>query len=413
MNNWRKKGFTIVELLVVVVVIGILASITIISYSGIQRRATVAAVQAQLSADANMLRLYNVDHGSYPTALDANNCPTTPDPDTKYCVKNMNGYTLTYSGTVSTYTLTLAKGDVSYKITESGGPIAGIVCPTGFIVVPGSPTYGTSDFCVMKYEAKADDNGDGIGDTNRDTGSRTWPGGTYPISASRKLVSTAAGYPVASISQDVLVPLASAADTVKDCPTGCHLISEAEWMTIAQNVLSVASNWSSGVVGTGYIFSGHNDTVPAGALEGDSNDLNGYSGTGQSTPSSQLRTLRLTNGETIWDFAGNVWEWSSGQVSTGQPSGMASWNWYEWTSLSGGTFTVNPFPAGTGLTNASSWNSTNGIGTVYGLTSNSSVRGFSRGGGFVYGNALSGLLAINFSASPSSGYSDISFRIAK
>jgi len=42
----QRPGFTIVELLIVVVVIAILASITIVSYNGIQSRAAVSAKQA-------------------------------------------------------------------------------------------------------------------------------------------------------------------------------------------------------------------------------------------------------------------------------------------------------------------------------------------------------------------------------
>jgi|GEM_PF-1762081 len=62
----KKAGFTIVELLIVVVVIGILAAITIVAYSGFQVRAenakTVAAVQAYRKA----LTQYATEKGSYP-----------------------------------------------------------------------------------------------------------------------------------------------------------------------------------------------------------------------------------------------------------------------------------------------------------------------------------------------------------
>ncbi len=49
MERWKRvNGFTIVELLIVVVVIAILAAITVLSYNGIQNRAYDSAIQTDL-----------------------------------------------------------------------------------------------------------------------------------------------------------------------------------------------------------------------------------------------------------------------------------------------------------------------------------------------------------------------------
>lgn len=60
-------GFTIVELLIVIVVIGILAAITIVAYNGIQTRAKNASIEQSVSTYKKALIAYATQHGSYPT----------------------------------------------------------------------------------------------------------------------------------------------------------------------------------------------------------------------------------------------------------------------------------------------------------------------------------------------------------
>lgn len=60
------SGFTIVELLIVIVVIGILAAITIVAYNGIQNRAYDTTVQSDLNAIAKKIATESVDSGTYP-----------------------------------------------------------------------------------------------------------------------------------------------------------------------------------------------------------------------------------------------------------------------------------------------------------------------------------------------------------
>lgn len=62
-----RRGFTIVELLIVVVVIAILATITIVAYNGIQQRAKSSAVAAAVASAGKKVSLYAVDNAdSYP-----------------------------------------------------------------------------------------------------------------------------------------------------------------------------------------------------------------------------------------------------------------------------------------------------------------------------------------------------------
>lgn len=62
----HRNGFTIVELLVVIVVIGILATITIVAYSNIQLRARDTVRSSDIGSIQKAIGLYYVDNGFYP-----------------------------------------------------------------------------------------------------------------------------------------------------------------------------------------------------------------------------------------------------------------------------------------------------------------------------------------------------------
>ena len=64
----RTTGFTIVELLIVIVVIAVLAAITIVAYTGIRNRAEADAGLVAATSTIKKAQAYNAEIGSYPTA---------------------------------------------------------------------------------------------------------------------------------------------------------------------------------------------------------------------------------------------------------------------------------------------------------------------------------------------------------
>ena len=66
----RQKGFTIVELLIVIVVIGILAALVLTSFAGVQARARDTERQTDINSIASQLEAYYATKGYYPTTAE-------------------------------------------------------------------------------------------------------------------------------------------------------------------------------------------------------------------------------------------------------------------------------------------------------------------------------------------------------
>ncbi|TAL14740.1 prepilin-type N-terminal cleavage/methylation domain-containing protein [Patescibacteria group bacterium] len=65
-SRQQERGFTIVELLIVIVVIAILAGITIVAYSGITARAQQSKIQQTAANVQGVAEAFNADKGYYP-----------------------------------------------------------------------------------------------------------------------------------------------------------------------------------------------------------------------------------------------------------------------------------------------------------------------------------------------------------
>ena len=130
----KTLGFTIVELLVVIVVIGILAAITIVFYTGITVKANESSIKAELANASKKLSMYYAQYESYPTTPGLNlttGCPTLPNDDTNYCIKFNSGTSITYkSDNSNSYDLTFTKNGLTFTVSQSGTIAAGTPAPT-------------------------------------------------------------------------------------------------------------------------------------------------------------------------------------------------------------------------------------------------------------------------------------------
>ena len=104
-----EEGFTLMELMIVIIIIAILTAIAVPSYMVLRDRARVSAAQSEMRAIATALEMYNVDNERYPTtseglaALETAN-PPYMDPVPTKDPWGINDYD--YDSDGNTYTLT-------------------------------------------------------------------------------------------------------------------------------------------------------------------------------------------------------------------------------------------------------------------------------------------------------------------
>lgn len=120
LKNRRQSGFTIVELLIVIVVIGILAALVITTYSGIQAKARNSKRQTDIQSLQTQLEAYFAQAGHYPSLADMNQ---TSDPN--WLSTNMKSLDKSAlqdpQGSSETLASSPAAKVYSYNVTNSSG----------------------------------------------------------------------------------------------------------------------------------------------------------------------------------------------------------------------------------------------------------------------------------------------------
>lgn len=146
MHKQRSKptGFTIVELLIVIVVIGILAAITIVVYIGVQQRASIASLDSDLEGAAKQFGIDNAANSGYPTTVAAAN--------------NGQGLKSSAGNSFSTYTVNNSSSPQTFCLSETNtSGVSYYITGTNNIPTTGSCTITSGLVGWWSFNGNAND----------------------------------------------------------------------------------------------------------------------------------------------------------------------------------------------------------------------------------------------------------------
>lgn len=119
--NRKQSGFTIVELLIVIVVIGILAGLVITTFNGIQQKGRDTERETDIKALHSQIEAYWAQKGYYPSLTDMNDRTAT----TGFVAVNLKGLDAEAfrdpKGTASDLLAAPAANGYAYAVTNSTG----------------------------------------------------------------------------------------------------------------------------------------------------------------------------------------------------------------------------------------------------------------------------------------------------
>lgn len=180
-NN--KQGFTIVELLIVIVVIAILAAITIVAYNGIRQRAVESATNAELQQAAKSLEARKLTNNeTYPADWTAAKAAG---------VKLSNESSVLYYSNGVSYCLQTTANSKSYYVTSTNTVIAtGICTPSG--TVTWLPLNGNANDFVAPSNTVT------VTDAVLGAGRNGAANGAYEFSTTTQRIDSALQFPTTS-----------------------------------------------------------------------------------------------------------------------------------------------------------------------------------------------------------------------
>lgn len=179
------RGFTIVELLIVIVVIAVLAALVIVSYNGISRRAAESSLKSSLRSAATKLASDNVIAGAYPATL------AEADEGRGLSAQSGTVFEYTYTAAINSYCLT-ARSTNSSVAPQHIGSSGGMMPQTG-----ACAGHGVTDNLVV--------NGEGDMGSNTNFSSFTYDSSDSAPVGSGSFAANTGGYSFLATDQDIAV----------------------------------------------------------------------------------------------------------------------------------------------------------------------------------------------------------------
>lgn len=139
----NNTGFTIVELLIVIVVIGILAAITIVAFNGVQDKARDASAKSGATQAYKKLEAYKALNGAYPNTLAEAQISNTAS--TTYAYSTLNDG--------QTFCVAAQTGSSQFSVQNGSAPLQGgcgqvVASYYSNVNLTGTPTLQRSEDLV-------------------------------------------------------------------------------------------------------------------------------------------------------------------------------------------------------------------------------------------------------------------------
>jgi type IV pilus assembly protein PilA len=136
-----QQGFTLIELMIVVAIVGILAAIALPAYQDYIIRSKMSEVEAAVAACKTSVAEYVASHGSLPTSNDVAGCSTTSSQYVSGSSAGFDGAKISYTSTIKSGSTTIGCNLLLTPSSVSGD--ATIASWTG--------SWSDSSNCSSKY----------------------------------------------------------------------------------------------------------------------------------------------------------------------------------------------------------------------------------------------------------------------